>query len=80
MKHNTRHTAAAINPKKGFRIHFLVFLLVTPLVWLAWYLTDTTYPWPAWSTASWVTGVLFHYLGVFVFKPCQQQCAAPASR
>lgn len=59
---------AHIDPKKGFRIHLLVFLLVVPALWLTWYLTDRTYPWPLWSTPAWAIGVLFHYLGVFVFK------------
>jgi len=56
------------NSKLGFRIHLLVFLLVTPLVFITWYLTDTTYPWPLWSTPAWAVGVVFHYLGVFVFN------------
>lgn len=57
-----------INPQKGFRIHLLVFLLVTPIIWLVWYITDRTYPWPLWSTPAWAIGILFHYLGVYVFK------------
>lgn len=56
------------NVKLGFRIHFIVFLLINPAIWLVWYLTDTTYPWPLWSTPAWTIGVLFHYLGAFVFK------------
>ena len=56
------------NLKKGFRIHLLVFLLATPVLWLVWYLTDRTYPWPLWSTPAWAIGVLFHYLGAFVFR------------
>jgi len=58
----------SINPKKGFRIHLLVFLLATPVLWIVWYLTDRTYAWPLWTTPAWAIGVLFHYLGVFVFK------------
>lgn len=65
---NQSGVAAPINPKKGFKIHLLVFLLVTPAIWLVWYLTDRTYPWPLWSTPAWAIGVLFHYLGVYVFK------------
>jgi len=61
-------TITPIDPKKGFRIHFFVFLLVSPIVWIIWYLTDTSYPWPLWNTGGWAIGVLFHYLGVFVFK------------
>jgi hypothetical protein len=57
-----------IDPKKGFKIHLIVFLLATPVSWLVWYLTDRTYLWPLWSTLAWGVGVLFHYLGVFVFK------------
>lgn len=59
---------AQINPKKGFKIHLLVFLLATPAIWLVWYFTDRSYPWPIWSTLGWIIGVLFHYLGVYVFK------------
>lgn len=61
-------TTARKNPQIGFQIHLLVFLLSTPAIWVTWYLTDTTYPWPLWSTPAWIVGVLFHYLGVFVFN------------
>jgi len=61
-------TFTPVNPRKGFRIHLLVFLLATPAIWIVWYLTDSTYPWPLWSTPAWAIGVLFHYLGVYVFK------------
>jgi hypothetical protein len=69
MTHLTsEHTVAPIHSKKSFRIHLLVFALATPAIWLVWYLTDRTYPWPLWSTPAWAIGVLFHYLGVFAFK------------
>ncbi|MBB4801593.1 hypothetical protein HNP37_001654 [Flavobacterium nitrogenifigens] len=61
-------TKANKNPKLGFKIHLLVFLLATPIVFIVWYLTDTTYPWPLWSTPAWAVGIVFHYLGVFVFN------------
>jgi len=32
------HTVAQINPKKGFRIHLLVFALTIPAIWLIWFL------------------------------------------
>jgi hypothetical protein len=64
----TTVTTARTNPKLGFQIHLLVFLLATPAIWIVWYLTDTTYPWPLWSTPAWIVGVLFHYLGIFVFN------------
>jgi len=69
MKHYTKYsTAAAINPKKGFNIHLFVFLMAIPAIWCIWYLTGHSYPWPIWSSLSWGIGVLFHYLGVFVFR------------
>ena len=69
MTHQTQWgTHAPIDPKKGFRIHLLVFLLVTPAIWLVWYLSPNSYPWPLWSTPAWAIGVLFHYLGVYVLK------------
>jgi membrane protein YdbS with pleckstrin-like domain len=64
----TRDAPAPIDPKKGFKIHFLVFLLVVPAIWAVWYWTDRSYPWPLWSTPAWAIGILFHYLGVYVFK------------
>lgn len=69
MKNLTKSSKTAlINPVKGFRIHLLVFLLVTPVIWIVWYLTNSSYPWPLWSTLGWAIGVIFHYLGVYVFK------------
>ena len=59
--------------KLGFRIHLLAFLVLTPAIWIVWSFTDTTYPWPLWSTPAWLVGVIFHYLGVFVFKKRNQQ-------
>lgn len=63
-----RNAPVPIDSKKGFRIHLVVFLLATPVIWLVWYLTDTTYPWPLWSTLAWAIGIVFHYFGVFVFR------------
>lgn len=69
MSHPNQWAATTpIHAAKGFKIHLIVFLLTTPVIWLVWYLTDRTYPWPLWSTPAWAIGVLFHYLGVFVFK------------
>lgn len=62
------HTSAHINPAKGFRIHLLVFALTLPVIWVIWFFTDRTYPWAAWQALAWATGLLFHYLGVYVFK------------
>jgi DMSO reductase anchor subunit len=69
MRHLAKgHTVALIDPKKGFIIHLLVFALANPVIWLTWFLTDTTYLWPLWQISAWSIGLLFHYLGVYIFK------------
>lgn len=64
------NTYAATHPnaKLGFSIHLRAFLVLMPLTWIIWLLTEPMYPWPIWSTAAWTVGIVFHYLGVFVFK------------
>lgn len=57
-----------VNPQKGFRIHLLVFVLTVPVLWAVWFLTDKTYLWPLWQSSAWAVGLLFHCLGVYVFK------------
>ena len=49
----------------GFRIHFLVFAVLTPINWIIWYAIDTSYIWPIWPTLGWGLGLLLHWLGVF---------------
>lgn len=69
MRNQTNLDVPALtDAKRGFRIHLLVFLLATPVIWLTWYWTDRSYPWPLWSTPAWAVGILFHYLSVYVFK------------
>lgn len=69
MRHlANEHKIAPINPIKGFRIHLLVFVLTVPVLWAVWFLTGRTYLWPLWQSAAWAAGLVFHYLGVFVFN------------
>ena len=69
MTHQTNWDVhAPVDQRKGFRIHLFVFILSTVAIWIIWYFTDSDYPWPLWTTPAWAIGVLFHYLGVFVFK------------
>ncbi|MFT3935119.1 MAG: 2TM domain-containing protein [Chitinophagaceae bacterium] len=65
---NKEQQFARINLQKGFNIHLLVFLLTIPAIWIIWWLAGTSYPWPIWNTGAWTLGILFHYLGAFVFK------------
>jgi hypothetical protein len=43
-----------------------------PVFWAIWYFTgglnySRFLPWPIWPTFGWGIGVLFHYLGAYVF-------------
>lgn len=69
MRHlQTGPAMAHMNPKRGFKIHLLVFVLTVPVIWLIWFLTNRTYLWPLWQSGAWAVGLLFYYLDVFVFK------------
>lgn len=64
---------APVKLEKCFNIHLVVFLLAVPAIWLIWPLIDQTYLWPLWQTGAWATGIVFHYLGVFVFKKAKRR-------
>ena len=56
-----------------FKSHFLTYLAMTPFFWAVWlftgaHLSGSGIPWPVWPTAGWGIGVLFHFLGVYVFE------------
>ena len=58
--------------RADFKSHFATYLVLTPFFWLVWLLTgsdtsDYGFPWPIWPTFGWGIGVVFHYLGVYVF-------------
>ena len=59
--------------RAGFKSHLVTYLAMLPFFWLIWLLTganlsDSGLPWLVWPTAGWGVGVLFHYLGVYVFE------------
>ena len=53
--------------------HFTSYLVVNGFLWALWYFTTGSYdtpdqtPWPVFPTFGWGVGLLFHYLGAFVF-------------
>ena len=56
----------------GFKSHFFTYMAMVPFFWLIWLLTgaertDTGLPWPVWPMTGWGIGLLFHFLGVYVF-------------
>ena len=57
-----------VEEKKGFYTHFAVYLAVNALMVAIWAVTGAGYPWFFFPLAGWGIGILFHFLGVFVFS------------
>lgn len=80
MQSNNPHDSNLRDPEKweiaksraSFRPHLATYIVINAFLWAIWFFTDDNFergeiPWPAWSTAGWGIGLLFHYLGAFVF-------------
>ena len=57
-----------VEEKKGFFVHLTVYIIVNIMLVLIWaFAAGGGYPWFLWSLGGWGIGLLFHFLGVFVF-------------
>jgi hypothetical protein len=54
-----------IRAKRGFWIHFGIYLAVNALLVVVWAVTWTDYFWPVWPMLGWGIGVVAHALTVF---------------
>jgi len=58
-----------VEEKKGFFIHLAIYICVNILLVIIWaFLASGGYPWFLWPLGGWGIGILFHFLGVFVFS------------
>ena len=58
-----------VEEKKGVFIHFIVYILVNILLVIIWaFPAGGGYPWFLWPLGGWGIGLIFHFLGVFVFS------------
>ena len=60
-----------VEEKKGFYIHFAVYLTVNALLVIIWWATGepgNRFPWFLFPLGGWGIGILFHFLEVFVFS------------
>ena len=58
-----------VEEKKGFYIHLTVYIVVNIGLVLLWaFAADRGFPWCVFPLGGWGIGLLFHYLGVFVFE------------
>ena len=59
------------NKRAGFKRHLATYLVINIFLWLIWWFTGEKnnnggIPWPAWTSAGWGIGLLFHYIGAYV--------------
>lgn len=60
----------------GFKRHLITYVVMNIFFWIIWYLTDHKQedeenggiPWPVFPMIGWGLGIVFNYLGVFVFN------------
>jgi hypothetical protein len=66
---NTINDKVVKKEKRGFYIHFIIYLLVNILIYVQWwYITGGEgFAWPITTTFGWGIGVVAHFLTVFVF-------------
>ncbi len=63
-----RSARKRVEEKKGFYTHFAVYIAVNILLVIIWWATGAGFPWFIFPLGGWGIGVLFHFLGVFVFS------------
>jgi len=58
-----------VEEKKGFFIHFSIYIIVNIMLVLIWaFASSGGYPWFVFPLGGWGIGIIFHFLGVFVFS------------
>lgn len=58
--------------RASFRTHLVTYLIINAFLWALWFFGNqnagrTGIPWPAFASFGWGIGLVFHYLGAFVF-------------
>lgn len=56
-----------VKDKKDLLVHFIVYLVVNAILIGIWAMSGGGYPWFVWPLGGWGIGIVFHFLGVFVF-------------
>jgi hypothetical protein len=57
-----------VEEKKSFFSHLAVYIVVNAVLILIWAFTSPGYPWFVWPLGGWGIGLIFHFLGVFLFN------------
>lgn len=59
--------------RASFKYHLVIYLVFIAFFWIVWALDDGHsrishgWPWPIWPMLGWGIGLLFHFLGAYVF-------------
>ena len=57
-----------VEEKRGFYNHLIVYVIVNIVLVLIWaFASDGGFPWFVFPLGGWGIGLVFHFLGVFVF-------------
>jgi hypothetical protein len=64
-----------VEEKRGFYTHFTVYIVVNIVLFLIWFFTGHGFPWFVFPLCGWGIGVIFHFLGVFVWGGQGSQAA-----
>ncbi len=63
-----RKARERVEEKKGFYIHFIIYILVNIMLIIIWVATGAGFPWFIFPLGGWGIGILFHFLVIFVFS------------
>ncbi len=69
-----KHLWKIAKKRVEFKRHLATYIIINAFFWALWYFTDlkeedekTGMPWPIFPMLGWGIGILFHFLGAFVF-------------
>ena len=56
----------------SFRYHLVSYVIINAFLWIVWAMSGREndhngLPWAIWPTLGWGIGLLFHFLGAYVF-------------
>jgi 2TM domain len=58
--------------RASFKNHLGSYVVINAFFWILWYfrgahITNDSLPWPVWPMLGWGIGLVFHYLGAYVY-------------
>jgi hypothetical protein len=57
--------------RASFKSHLFSYIVVNCFLWALWYFGDGydsgKYPWPIWPTLGWGIGLVFHFIGAYIY-------------